>query len=105
LEVINTPTKSTVDESYIERRMIYCYRMKDAMDLMHKGKIADQLAIDFSLPVIFSVYCTRGKVFSPDYFKTEMMFLGVRLLSRQDKATVVTDFLDPSHGIVFLFPS
>ena len=61
--------------------MVYYYRMKDAMDLMNEGSIPDgdncyQLAIDLSLPVIFSIYCARGKRFSPDYFKTEMQMLG-----------------------------
>ena len=81
LEVLMGPQTAKLDESHIERRMVYYYRMKDAMDLMYEGTIPDgdncyQLAIDLSLPVIFSIYCARGKSFSPDYFKTEMQMLG-----------------------------
>jgi hypothetical protein len=87
MEVLSSPSsKETIDESYIERRMIYFYRMKDAMDLMHEGSISDaentyQLAIDLSLPVIFTIYCARGKAFSPDYFKTEMLLIGFHRFS------------------------
>ena len=77
LEVLMGPQTPKLDESYIERRMVYYYRMKDAMDLMYEGTIPDgdncyQLAIDLSLPVIFSIYCARGKSYSPNYFKTEI---------------------------------
>jgi len=51
-----------ISEKDIESRMVWYYSRQEPLDLMIEGRI-----VDAGLPTMFSIYCTLGKWFDPDY--------------------------------------
>jgi hypothetical protein len=77
-----------IDEEAIEARLSWYYAKKIPMDIMVEGRIAEsdavnQLITDIGMQTIWSMYCSKGKGFEPDYVKNLFERCGFGFITAQ----------------------
>jgi hypothetical protein len=89
LELWKEPEKEKkMNEEEIEAQLTWYYEKKVPMDIMIEGRIADadgcyQLITDIGMQTIWSMYCSKGKEFEPEYTKNLFERCGFTFITSQ----------------------